>query len=298
MFLKRLYPGLFLLGLVATFIVPQAVYIVPEWQQAIVLQFGQPVQIAQQPGLYYKLPVIQSLIRLERRVLVVDVEAGEYLSLDKKRLMVGHVSRWQIIDPLLFYRTMRDEPGAVARLNDLVSARLRQEIAKHNFIDIVREKREQIMAEVTLGVHEQAATFGIRVLDVRIKRLDLPSEVQASVFARMVAERERIAKRYRAEGEERALEIRATADKEREIILATAYADSQRLRGEGDAQAAAAAAAAFGQDHEFYAFLRRLEAYEQIFSEEAMLVLHPDSDLLRYLETPHLPPSETELARK
>jgi membrane protease subunit HflC len=191
---------------------------------------------------------------------------------------------------------MRDEPGAIARLNDIVSARLRQEIAQHNFIDIVREKRGPIMAAVTRGVSEQAIAFGIEVRDVRIKRLDLPAEVQASVFARMKAERERIAKRYRAEGEERALEIRATADKEREIILATAYSDSQRLRGEGDAQATAITAAAFGRDIEFYAFLRRLEAYEKILGERATLILRPDSDLLRHLETPTFVPPIVEAA--
>ena len=152
---------------------------------------------------------------------------------------MDHVSRWQITDPLLFYRTVRNETGAMARLDQVIAGRLREEIAKHNFIDIVREKREAIVATVTDGTQEAATSFGIKLLDVRIMRIDLPNEVQASVFARMQAERERIAKRYRAEGEEKALETRAAADKQREIILATAYGQSQSQRGEGDARAAA-----------------------------------------------------------
>jgi membrane protease subunit HflC len=171
-------------------------------------------------------------------------------------------------------------------LDDLISARLRQETARHNFLDFVREKREEIMAVVTKDTKETAKTFGIEILDVRIKALDLPQEVQASVFARMRAERERIAKRYRAEGDERAREIRAGADREREVILATAYETSQKLSGEGDAQAAAIYAQAFGQDAEFYAFTRRLQAYEKILNSGTTLVLPPDSELLRYLQSP------------
>ena len=174
----------------------------------------------------------------------------------------------------------------MARLDDLISARLRQETAKHNFLDFVREKREEIMQVVTKDTKETAKSFGIEVLDVRIKGLDLPKEVQASVFARMRAERERIAKRYRAEGEERAQEIRAGADREREVILATAYETSQKLNGEGDANATTIYAQAFGQDPEFYAFTRRLQAYEKILNTGTTLVLSPDSELLRYLQNP------------
>jgi membrane protease subunit HflC len=201
-------------------------------------------------------------------------------------VLVDHVSRWRIQEPLEFYRSVRDPQRAMARLDDLISARLRQETAKHNFLDFIREKREEIMEIVTKDTRETAKAFGIEVLDVRIKRLDLPQEVQASVFARMRAERERIAKRYRAEGEERAREIRAGADREREVILATAYETSQKLSGEGDAQAVAIYAQAFGQDPEFYAFTRRLQVYEKILSTGTTLVLPPDSELFRYLQNP------------
>ncbi|MFH1906454.1 MAG: protease modulator HflC [Chloroflexota bacterium] len=264
----------------------QSMYVVGEWQQGLVFQFGDPVRVVRDPGLYFKAPLIQDLVLLDKRVLGTEPQTAEYLTLDKKRLLVDHVSRWQITDPLLFYRTVNSESVAMARLDQVIAGRLREEIANHNFIDIVREKREEIVATVTDGTQEAAASFGITLLDVRIMRIDLPREVQASVFARMQAERNRIAKRYRAEGEERAREIRATADKEREIILATAYGESQILRGEGDAQAALVTAQAFGQDLEFYALVRRLQVYEAILGEGSTIILPPDSDLLRYLESP------------
>jgi membrane protease subunit HflC len=275
--------ALLVLGLV---VLSQAAYVLPEWQQAIVTRFGQPIHTVREPGLHFKAPFLDSVTRFDKRVLVTGAVLGEYLTLDKKRLLVDHVSRWAIADPLKFFRTMRDERGAMARLDDIISARLRQHIAKADFKAIIREKRDAIMEEVTAGTREHAEAFGIHVVDVRIKRADLPPEVQASVFARMQAERQRIGMRYRAEGEEKAQGLRAVADKEREIILARAYAESQRLRGEGDAQATAVTGRAFGQDPGFYGFLRRLETYERIFASGTTIVLRPDSELLRYLETP------------
>ena len=264
-----------------------ATYVVSEWQQAIVTRFGQPIRTVREPGLYWKLPIIHTVTYFDRRVLATEPgTAGEYLTLDKKRLAIDHISRWEIVDPLQFYRTVRDERGAMARLNDIITARLRQEVGKVDFKAIIREKRDEIMGTVTGATRELAAPFGIRVVDVRVKRADLPPEVQASVFARMQAERHRIAMKYRAEGDEKAREIRAEADKAREIIIAKAYGESQRLRGEGDAQATAVTGRAFGQEPEFYGFLRRLESYEQVFDEGTTIVLRPDSDLLRYLQSP------------
>lgn len=274
------------LVLAAVIVVSQTAFTIGEWEQGMIVQFGNPRRVLREPGLYFKLPLMQQLIRFDKRVLTNDARTAEYLTLDKKRVLVDHVSRWRIADPLEFYRSVRDFQRASARLDDLISARLRQETAQHNFLDLIREKRENIMEVVTKDTQEAAKPFGIEVLDVRIKRLDLPQEVQASVFARMRAERERIAKRYRAEGEERAREIRAGADREREVILATAYETSQKLSGEGDAQAAAIYAQAFGQDEEFYAFTRRLQAYEKILGRGTTLVLRPDSELLTYLQSP------------
>jgi len=275
-----------ILIILAVLILSGATYVVPEWEQAIVTRFGQPIRTVREPGLYWKLPILHTVTSFDKRVLAADPTGGEYLTLDKKRLVIDHISRWEIVDPLQFFRTVRDERGAMARLDDIITARLRQEIAKVNFKETIREKREAIMETVTAATRELAAPFGIRVVDVRIKRADLPPEVQASVFDRMQAERQRIALRYRAEGEEKGREIRAEADKQREIILAKAYGESQRLRGEGDAQATAVTGRAFGQEPEFYGFLRRLESYEQVFDEGTTIVLRPDSDLLRYLQSP------------
>ncbi|RPH82817.1 MAG: protease modulator HflC [Candidatus Rokuibacteriota bacterium] len=274
-----------LLGLVVI-LLGSATYVVPEWQQAIVIQLGQPVRTVREPGLYWKVPFVQSVTFFDKRVMAADTGSAEYLTLDKKRLLIDHISRWEIVDPLQFYRTVRDERGAMARLDDIITARLRQEVAKETFKEIIREKRDVIMDTVTAEARTLSQPFGLRVIDVRVKRADLPAEVQASVFARMQAERQRIALRYRAEGEEKGREIRAKADKEREIILAKAYQESQSLRGAGDAQATAVTGEAFGRDPAFYGFVRRLETYERVFSPETTIVLRPDSDLLRYLDSP------------
>lgn len=274
------------LGAVVLALITQTAFTINEREQGLVVQFGDPKRIVQEPGLYFKLPFVQTLVRVDKRILTTDARTAEYLTLDKKRVMVDQISRWRIINPLDFYRSVRDLQRAQARLDDNIAARLRQEIAAHNFLDLVRHKREEIMETVANDVRETVKSFGVEVIDVRIKQVDLPQEVQASVFARMRAERERIAKRYRAEGDERAREIRAGADREREVLLATAYETSQKLSGEGDAQASTIYAQAFGQDPEFYAFVRRLQAYEKILSNGTTVVLPPDSELLRYLQSP------------
>lgn len=274
------------IGLGLFVLVPQFAFTIGESEQGVIVQFGEPKRIIKEPGLYTKLPMIQQLIRFEKRILSADARTAEYLTLDKKRVMVDQVSRWQIVEPLDFYRSVRDLDRAQARLDDIISGRLRQELSAHNFLDLVRHKREEIMAAVTKDARETATSFGIAVIDVRIKQVDLPQEVQASVFARMRAERERIAKRYRAEGDERAREIRAGADREREVIVATAYETSQKLSGTGDAEAAATYAQAFGKDQEFYAFTRRLQAYEKVLGTDTTLVMPSNSEFLRYLQGP------------
>ncbi len=290
---KSLKLPLLIAGYIVFLAVSNVFYIVDEREQAIVTMFGQPMRTVREPGLYMKVPFIHSLQRFDKRVLSSDAQAVEYLTSDKKRVVVDHVSRWHITDPLEFYRTVRTEAGALIRLNDVVSGRLREEIAKHSFIDFVREKREAIVQAVSqdarASVKEQ---FGIELIDVRIKRLDLPREVQASVFARMQAERQRIAKKYRAEGEEQAREIRADVNKEAQIVLAKSYEQSQKLMGEGDAQATAIYASAYEKDPEFYSFMRRLEAYERSLGAGTTIVLDAGSDLLKYLEKSHLPASE------
>lgn len=275
-----------ILVLVALLLLSSSVFTIDEKEQAIITQFGKYVRTIQEPGLHFKIPFVQKLHLFDKRVLTTDAAAVEYITLDKKRVVVDHVSRWKIEDPLEFYRSVRTEAGALARLEDILVARLRQEIAKHTFIGFIREEREKIVEAVAKDAHELAKRFGIRVIDVRIKRADLPKEVQASVYARMQAERHRIAKRYRAEGEQRAKEIRAETDKEREIILAKAYQQQMKLFGEGDARATEIYAAAYEQDPEFYSFLRRLQAYEKFFEGKTTVLLESDSELLKYFRSP------------
>jgi len=277
--------GLAIIVIVAS----QAAFVIYPSQEALILQFGKPIRTILEPNLYFKYPLIQDLVILDKRILVTDARPAEYITLDKKRLVVDTVTRWKIVDPLDFFRSVSNYSSAAARLQDIIFGRLRQEIANHNFKDFIREERENIMEQVTKETRLQVKRFGIEVIDVRIKRVDLPEEVQNSVFARMRAERERIAKRYRAEGEEQGREIRAKADKEREIILAEAYRKSEVLRGEGDAEATAVYAKAYGKDKEFFSFLRHLDVYKKIFDKDTTLLLRPNSSLLQFLDSPGRP---------
>jgi membrane protease subunit HflC len=276
--------GLILVPL-ALVVASQAFYIVDERDQVIVTQLGQYLYSVQEPGIYAKVPFYHNATRFEKRILISDANPAEYLTLDKKRLVADHITRWRIVDPLTFFITVRDETGARARIDDIVFSQMRTELANNNFDKAISTERETIMERVSRGTAERANSFGIEVIDVRLKRADLPPEVQDSVFARMVAERSRIANRYRSEGAELAARIRAEADKERTIILARAYEESQRLRGSGDADSTAIYARAFTQDAEFYAFLRNLQAYEKFLNADSTMVLSSDSDLFRYLNT-------------
>jgi len=269
-------------------LVSGAAFTIDEKEQAIITQFGKYVRTIKEPGLHFKIPFIQTLNLFDKRVLTTDAIAVEYITLDKKRVVVDHVSRWKIEDPLEFYRSVRSEAGALARLEDILVARLRQEIAKHPFIGFIREEREKIVETVAKDAHEQAKRFGIKIIDVRIKRADLPKEVQASVYARMQAERHRIAKRYRAEGEQKSREIKAETDKEKEIILAKAYSQQMKLFGEGDGRATEIYISSYEQDIEFYSFLRRLQTYEQLFEGKTTILLESDSELLKYFRSPRI----------
>ena len=261
----------------------QTFFTVDEREQVIVTQFGEYVRTIIKAGLATKLPFIQTVTRFDRRVLATHAPQAEYLSQDKKRLVADPVTRWRIADPLKFYKTVRDESGARARLDDLVFSELRREVASHTFASVIGAQREGIMNSVAASARERAGEFGIEVIDVRIKRADLPREVQASVFGRMQAEREREAKRYRSEGEEEAAKLRAETEKQRTIILASAEQQAQRLRGEADAAAAQIYAQAHGKNPEFYSFVRSLQAYEEFVGKRSTLLLSADSMLFRYL---------------
>ncbi|MBW8065562.1 MAG: protease modulator HflC [Nitrospira sp.] len=282
--MKKLFSGIGLVLVVVLLIVgAQTVFIVGEWEQAIIIQLGKFKRAIQEPGLNWKIPFVQTAITLERRILASDAEPAEYLTMDKKRVVVDHVTRWKIQDPLLFYKTVRNEAGARARLDEIVFSELRAELANREFASIIANEREPAMEAVAFRSSEKAKEFGIDVVDVRVKRADLPNEVQESVYARMRAERQRISKRYRSEGAEESAKITATTDKEKTIILAKAYEESQRRRGEGDAEATAIYGEAYGEDPEFYSFVRSLEAYDKFLSKKTTILLPQDSRLLRYL---------------
>ncbi|NLI82142.1 MAG: protease modulator HflC [Deltaproteobacteria bacterium] len=281
----------FLIVAVLALVIGRSVVIVNETDQAIITQFGEYRRTISEAGLHFKIPFIQSVTYLERRTLSSDAMSQEYLTLDKKRAVVDHITRWRITDPLRFFVTVRTELGARARLDDIVFSELRRELAVHNLEEIIAEQREQIMDAVAQSARAQAANFGIHIVDVRLKRVDLPPAVQDSVFKRMVAERQRESARYRAEGEERGARIRAEAERERAVILADAREQAQRIRGEGDAQAIAIYAEALQQDPEFYSFTRRLEAYRKLLGEGDLLVLDQESDFFRYL-TGHTQPDK------
>jgi modulator of FtsH protease HflC len=267
-------------------LVPQALFTLDEREQAIITQFGAYIRTITEPGLHVKLPFVQTVHRFDKRVLATDADPGEYLTLDKKRLVVDYVARWQIKDPLAFFISVATLDGARARIEDIVFSELRQAISTQDFAPVTAEQREPTMAAVANAARARTQAFGIELIDVRIKRADLPREVQQSVFARMVAERERIAKRYRSEGEEEAAKLRAETNKQREILLAQAYERSQRLQGEGDGSATAVYASAYEQNPRFYAFVRTLEAYDDILTPETLLVLPGDAAMFRLLNGP------------
>ena len=273
-----------ILGVFATY---DALYIVDETEQAIITQFGRYIKTIKEPGLYIKTPFIQNLIYFEDRILAYDARPDRYYTGDAKRVIVDHITRWRIENPKEFYRSIRTEDVAIARLSDMIPGRLREEVGRHDFLDLVREKRDEIVDTVSKEVNEAAQDYGITIVDTRIKRLDLPSEVEQSVFERMEAERERMAMRYRAEGEEQAEEIKAEADKREEIILAEAYEKQETLRGEGDAAATEIYADAYERDPDFYTFLESLKTYEK-FVPGSRLILRTDSELLQFITSPNI----------
>ena len=264
-------------------LVSQTVFTVDESTQAIILQFGNPVATIQEPGLKVKSPFIQNVIYFEKRILSSDALPQEYLTTDKKRLVVDHVTRWKIVNPLLFFKAVTTEAGARARLDDIVFSELRRELATFDFVDVISQERENIMERVARSATKKAAEYGIGGVDVRTKRADLPEEVERSVFNRMIAERKRESSLFRAEGNEQAAIIRAQADRDSTVILAEGYGEAQRIRGEGEAEAIRLYAEALGQDPEFYSFLRRIEAYGAVLKNGDKVVIPADSEFFRFL---------------
>lgn len=258
-------------------------FFLDETEVAIVTQFGEYKRSETESGLKGKLPFLQEVQRMDRRVLSRDTSRDEYLTLDKKRLVADPITRWKITDPLTFFKTVHDEDRAALRLDDIVGSEMRRVLSSRNFDDIIGNERESLMSIVGQRVRTKAKEYGITVVDVRIKRADLPTEVQDSVFQRMRAEREREAKKYLSEGKEEEQKIRADTDKEVTILLATAYEAAEALKGTGDAESTRIYAEAYNRDPEFYAFLRSLESYERTVGADTKMVLSTDGELFQYL---------------
>jgi len=268
---------LFLFGL-------STIIMVDETEQIVILQFGKPVRTIKDPGLNWKLPApVQTSNSFEKRLLEYDVPPEEILSKDKKSLIIDNYVRWKITDPLLFLQTVKAVPTAKTRLDDIVYSELRQELGTHDMVEIITENRELIMDKVTRASNEETSKYGIEVIDVRIRRVDLPQENEASIYARMEAERKRQANKFRSEGEEEAQKIRAATDRDKTVILAEAYKTSQQIRGEGEARALDIYASSFSKDPSFYEFIKTLETYEKIIDKKTTLVLPGDSKLFRDL---------------
>ena len=260
------------------------IIIVDETEQKVILQFGKPVRTLKEPGLNWKLPApIQTSNSFEKRLLEYDVPPEEVLSRDKKSLIIDNYVRWRITDPLLFLQTVAAIPTAKTRLDDIVYSELRQELGTHDMVEIITENRELIMEKVTKASNEETSKYGIEVIDVRIRRVDLPKENEASIYARMEAERKRQANKFRSEGEEEAQKIRAATDRDKTVILADAYKSAQQIRGEGEAKALDVYASSFSKDPNFYEFTRTLETFEKVIDGKTTLVLPGDSKLFKEL---------------
>ena len=273
-------------AVVALALIYTTFFTVNQIEQALVLQFGNPIRVIETPGLHVKIPFIQDVVLYDRRILDFEPPQEEVIAADQKRLVVDAYARWRIDNPLQFYQTLGIESVARARLSALISASLRRIIGNVALQDVVADKRAQIMAQVRDEVAAQTKPFGIDVVDVRIRRADLPEENSEAVYARMKSERQREAAAFRADGKRQSTAIRADADRQRIQILADGQKQSQILRGQGDADAIKIYADAYNQDKGFFAFYRSLQAYKDALSgSNTTFVLSPQGEFFKYLET-------------
>ena len=260
------------------FLIYLSLFTVKEINQAIVLQFGDPKRVIDQPGLKIKIPFIQNVVFLDRRILSLDPHPEEVIASDQKRLIVDAYARFKIVDALKFYISVGDERVARSRLATIINSRLRSVLGKQSLATLLSEDRTKQMAIIQEGVNTEAAKFGIEIIDVRIKRADLPQANSEAIYKRMQTEREREAKEFRAKGAEMAVTITSTADKKVTVILANAKKQSEIMKGEGDGIRNKIFADAFGKDPQFFAFYRAMQAYEKaLIGGETSLILSPDS---------------------
>lgn len=264
-----------------------SLFTVNQTQLALVLQFGEIKRVIDQPGLNVKVPMIQNVVYFDRRVLTLDTREPErFITSEKKNVLVDHFVKWRIVDPREYYKAVQgDEGRARTRLDQTVNAGLREEFGKRTVHEVVSGERDKIMDVIREKADQDARRIGVQIVDVRLKRVELPSEVSESVYRRMEAERKRVANELRSEGAAEAEKIRADADRQYEVIVAEAYRDAQHIKGEGDAKASAIYAEAFGQSPQFYSFYRSLEAYRASFANKSdVLVMDPSADFFKYFK--------------
>ena len=272
--------GLIVLTLITAFL---SIIIVKEVNQAIILQFGDPKRIITKPGLNFKVPFIHNVVYLDKRILNLDAPPEEVIASDQKRLIVDAFARFQIVDPLKFYISVGDERVARSRLSTIINSRIRNVLGQEELQTLLSKDRSKQMSLIKEGVNNEAQNFGIRIVDVRIKRADLPQANSDAIYRRMQTEREREAKEFRAKGAEMAVTITSTADKEVTVILANAQKESEIMKGEGDGMRNKIFANAFGRDPEFFAFYRAMQAYEKaLIGGETSLILSPDSEFFKF----------------
>ena len=268
---------------VAGFAIYLSLFVVKEINQAIVLQFGDPKRVISKPGLQVKIPFIQNVVFIDRRILSLDPAPEEVIASDQKRLIVDAYARFKIVDPLKFYISVGDERVARSRLATIINSRLRSVLGKQSLATLLSEDRAKQMDIIQTDVNTEAQNFGIEIIDVRIKRADLPQANSEAIYKRMQTERQREAKEFRAKGAEMAVTITSTADKEVTVILANAKKQSEIMKGEGDGQRNRIFANAFGRDPEFFAFYRAMIAYEKaLIGGDTSLILSPDSDFFKF----------------
>ena len=276
---KFIIPAIVLVAVV----IFQSLFIVQEISQAIVLQFGDPKKIISKAGLNFKLPFIQNVVFLDKRILNLDNEPQEVIAADQKRLIVDAFARFKIVDPLKFYISVGNERVARSRLSTIINSRIRNVLGQQELQTLLSKDRTKQMTLIQEGVNTEAKNFGIEIVDVRIKRADLPQANSDAIYRRMQTEREREAKEFRARGAEMAVTITSTADKEVTVILADAQKKSEIMKGEGDGERNKIFADAFGRDAEFFAFYRAMQAYETaLIGGETSLILSPDSEFFKF----------------
>ena len=270
--------------IVVVIVLSTSLFQVSEVESAIVIRLGKPKRVVTEPGLYVKIPFIDDVRRFDKRLLDYDAAPKGIIIKEKKSIVIDNYARWRISDPLLFLQSVQNIVGAQARLDDIVYSELRREMGKYTLSEIISSKRDLIMENVTVESRKKAKSSGIEIVDVRIKRVELPKENEQNIYKRMEAERNQQAKKYRAEGREEALEITSQADQEKTIILAEAYRKSEELKGEGDADALVIYANAYNRDPEFYKFMKTLEAYEVILDSKTKIIMSTDSEMWQMLQ--------------